>query len=42
LFVQLLMMTRLLAAPAERDYWYNATGVPLYVAGMMVSALALR
>jgi chlorophyll synthase len=41
-FVQLLMMARLIAAPAERDYWYNATGVPLYVAGMMVSALALR
>lgn len=40
--VQLLMMARLIAAPAERDYWYNATGVPLYVAGMMVSALALR
>ena len=39
---QLLMMARLIAAPAEKDYWYNATGVPLYVAGMMVSALALR
>jgi chlorophyll synthase len=39
---QLLMMARLVAAPAEKDYWYNATGVPLYVAGMMVSALALR
>jgi chlorophyll synthase len=42
LIVQLLMMARLIAAPVERDYWYNATGVPLYVAGMMVSALALR
>jgi chlorophyll/bacteriochlorophyll a synthase len=40
--VQLFMMSRLIAAPAEKDYWYNATGVPLYVAGMMVSALALR
>ena len=42
LAVQLVMMARLIGAPAERDYWYNATGVPLYVAGMMVSAFALR
>ncbi len=42
LVIQILMMARLLQAPAERDYWYNATGVPLFVAGMMVSALALR
>ncbi len=40
--VQLVMMGRLIRAPAERDYWYNATGVPLFVAGMMVSAFALR
>jgi chlorophyll synthase len=40
--VQLLMMARLIQAPSERDYWYNATGVPLFVAGMMVSAFALR
>jgi chlorophyll synthase len=40
--VQLAMMARLLRAPAERDYWYNATGVPVFVAGMMVSAFALR
>ncbi|MFZ9709121.1 MAG: chlorophyll synthase ChlG [Steroidobacteraceae bacterium] len=39
---QLLMMRRLLQRPAELDVWYNALGVPLYVAGMMVSAFAIR
>jgi chlorophyll/bacteriochlorophyll a synthase len=39
---QLVMMARLLKRPAELDYWYNATGVPLYVAGMLVSAFAVR
>lgn len=39
---QLLMMRRLVQRPAELDVWYNALGVPLYVLGMMVSALALR
>jgi chlorophyll synthase len=38
---QMLMMRRLLLRPAELDVWYNALGVPLYVAGMMVSAFAL-
>jgi chlorophyll synthase len=38
---QMLMMRRLLQRPAELDVWYNALGVPLYVAGMMVSAFAL-
>jgi chlorophyll/bacteriochlorophyll a synthase len=38
---QVLMMRRLLQRPAELDVWYNALGVPLYVAGMMVSAFAL-
>ncbi|MEY3976430.1 MAG: hypothetical protein RLZZ33_1485 [Pseudomonadota bacterium] len=38
---QILMMRRLLQRPAELDVWYNALGVPLYVAGMMISALAL-
>jgi chlorophyll synthase len=42
LLVQLVMMARLLRRPAELDYWYNATGVPLYVAGMLVSAFAVR
>ncbi|MFM8844362.1 MAG: UbiA family prenyltransferase [Gammaproteobacteria bacterium] len=39
---QLLMMARLLRRPTELDVWYNALGVPLYVLGMMVSALAVR
>ena len=39
---QILMMGRLLRRPAELDVWYNAFGVPLYVLGMMVSAVALR
>jgi len=38
---QIIMMRRLLQRPAELDVWYNALGVPLYVAGMMVSAFAL-
>ena len=32
----------LLRDPAGRAPWYNGTGVTLYVAGMMVAALALR
>jgi chlorophyll synthase len=42
LLVQLALMTRLLARPRERAPWYNATGVSLYVSGMMISAFALR
>jgi len=42
LAVQLLLMRRLLASPRERAPWYNATGVTLYVAGMLVAAFALR
>ena len=42
LVVQLAMMARLLKRPSELDYWYNATGVPLYVAGMLISAFAVR
>ena len=38
---QMLMMRRLLQRPAELDVWYNALGVPLYVAGMMVSGRPL-
>jgi chlorophyll synthase len=37
-----LLMTRLLQSPRERAPWYNATGVSLYVLGMLVSAFALR
>jgi chlorophyll/bacteriochlorophyll a synthase len=39
---QVAMMARLLRRPQENDYWYNATGVPVYVLGMMVVAFALR
>jgi len=42
LIVQLGLMSRLMRRPRELDVWYNATGVPLYVTGMMVSAFALR
>ncbi|MFM8610941.1 MAG: chlorophyll synthase ChlG [Burkholderiaceae bacterium] len=42
LLVQLTMMRRFLAAVTERALWYSGFGVPLFVAGMMVSAFALR
>jgi chlorophyll synthase len=42
LAVQLALMRRLLAAPRERAPWYGGTGVTLYVAGMLVSAFAVR
>ncbi len=42
LAAQLGLMARLLARPRELAPWYNATGVSLYVLGMMVSAWALR
>jgi chlorophyll synthase len=35
-------MRRLLADPRGRAPWYNGTGVSLYVAGMLVSAFALK
>lgn len=41
-FMQVLLMRRLLSAPRRLAPWYNATGVSLYVLGMMVSAFALR
>ena len=34
-------MMRLLENPKERAPWYNATGVTLYVLGMLVTAFAL-
>ncbi len=40
--IQLLLMRRLLKNPAGLAPWYNGTGVTLYVAGMMVSAFALK
>ena len=42
LAAQALMMRRFLAAPGERAVWYSGFGVPLFVAGMMISAFALR
>jgi len=41
LVVQLFLMARLLESPRERAPWYNATGVTLYVLGMLVTAFAL-
>jgi chlorophyll synthase len=41
LVVQLYLMMRLLEKPKERAPWYNATGVTLYVLGMLVTAFAL-
>ena len=41
LVVQFGLMVRLLESPRERAPWYNATGVTLYVLGMLVTALAL-
>jgi chlorophyll synthase len=42
LAAQLVLMERLVKSPRERAPWYNATGVSLYVIGMLVSAFALR
>lgn len=41
LLAQVLLMSRLLQNPRERAPWYNATGISLYVIGMLVSAFAL-
>jgi chlorophyll synthase len=38
---QIVLMVRLLQAPRERAPWYNATGVTLYVLGMLATAFAL-
>jgi chlorophyll synthase len=42
LLAQLGCMARLLTNPRRYAPWYNATGVTLYVTGMMVSAFAVR
>ena len=42
LLVQLAMMRWFVAAPSRRALPYSGFGVPLFVAGMMVSAFALR
>jgi chlorophyll synthase len=40
--VQIVLMRRFVASPVQRALWYSAFGVTLYVAGMAVSAFALR
>ncbi|MEM9383713.1 MAG: chlorophyll synthase ChlG [Pseudomonadota bacterium] len=42
LLAQLALMAKLLRQPRELAPWYNATGITLYVLGMLVSAFALR
>lgn len=39
---QIAMMTKFVRAPIEKALWYSGFGVPLYVSGMMVSAVAIR
>ncbi len=41
LMVQFGLMARLLKRPKELAPWYNATGITLYVSGMMISAFAV-
>lgn len=41
LAAQLALMPKLVSAPARNAPWYNATGVLLYVLGMLASALGL-
>ena len=42
LAAQFWAMRVMLTDPKARAPWYNATGVSLYVSGMMISAIALR
>jgi chlorophyll/bacteriochlorophyll a synthase len=42
LVIQLFLMERLVQSPRELAPWYNATGVSLYVIGMLISAFAMR
>jgi chlorophyll synthase len=42
LAVQLVLMRRFVAAPLARATWYSALGINFFVAGMLVSAFALR
>jgi chlorophyll synthase len=39
--LQIFLMVDLLDQPRQRAIWYNATGTTLYVAGMLVCALAV-
>ncbi|MEM9063613.1 MAG: chlorophyll synthase ChlG [Pseudomonadota bacterium] len=42
LAAQVVLMRRLLGDPKRLAPWYNATGIVLYVTGMMIAAFALR
>ena len=42
LVLQLFLMRYFLSSVRKRALWYSGFGVPLFVAGMMVSAFALR
>lgn len=42
LLAQFRAMKTLLADPKGKAPWYNATGIGMYVSGMMISAFALR
>ena len=42
LIAQIAAMKVLLSDPKGRAPWYNATGISLYVTGMMIAAFALR
>ncbi|MGL4241877.1 MAG: chlorophyll synthase ChlG [Beijerinckiaceae bacterium] len=42
IFLQILMMPRLLSDPVRHAVWYSGFGVTLYVSGMMIAAFALR
>jgi chlorophyll synthase len=39
---QVWAMKTLLSDPKGRAPWYNATGIGMYVSGMMITAFALR
>ena len=40
--MQIILMQKLMTRPQQLAPWYNATGVTLYVLGMLVSALAMQ
>ena len=42
LLAQAVLMVRFLKSPEKQALFYSGFGVPLFVAGMMVSAFALR
>ncbi len=42
LVAQIMLMPRCCAIRADNAAWYNATGVTLYVSGMLISAFAVR